>query len=99
MRDCIEIRLDAKITSRTQSVAILVLGLFEIVIILGVALIVLGPERLPEVLKVTGKVLRELRAASNTVVRELTDAIEEPPPPPRRVDRPSDASGKPPEQS
>lgn len=54
------------------------MGITEIVIVLAVALIVLGPERLPEVLKTVGKVLRELRAASNTVMRELTEATEEP---------------------
>jgi Tat protein translocase TatB subunit len=55
------------------------LDLFEIVLILALALIVLGPERLPEVLRVAGKILRELRLASNTVMRELTEAIEEEP--------------------
>src|ERR1700685_3602817 len=56
------------------------LDLFEIVIILAVALIVLGPERLPEVMRTVGKILRELRLASNTVLHELTDVLEEPPP-------------------
>jgi Tat protein translocase TatB subunit len=55
------------------------LDLFEIVIILAVALIVLGPERLPEVMRTVGKILRELRLASNTVLHELTDVLEEPP--------------------
>jgi sec-independent protein translocase protein TatA len=55
------------------------LDLFEIAIILAVALVVLGPERLPEVLRTTGKILRELRLASNTVLHELTDVMEEPP--------------------
>jgi sec-independent protein translocase protein TatB len=53
--------------------------LFEIVIVLAIALIVLGPERLPEVLRTVGKILRELRAASNTVMRELSDVLEEQP--------------------
>lgn len=55
------------------------MDLFEIAIILAVALIVIGPERLPEVLRTTGKILRELRLASNTVLHELTDVMEEPP--------------------
>jgi Tat protein translocase TatB subunit len=55
------------------------LDLFEIAIILAVALIVLGPERLPEVMRTAGKILRELRLASNTVLHELTDVLEEPP--------------------
>ena len=40
----------------------------------------LGPERLPEVMRTVGKILRELRLASNTVLHELTDVLEEPPP-------------------
>lgn len=56
------------------------MDLFEIAIILAIALIVIGPERLPEVLQTTGKILRELRLASNTVLHELTDVMEEQPP-------------------
>jgi Sec-independent protein translocase protein TatA len=55
------------------------LDLFEIALILAIALIVIGPERLPEVLRTVGKLLRELRLASNTVLHELTDAMEDPP--------------------
>ena len=55
------------------------MDLFEIVIVLAIALIVLGPERLPEVLRTFGKILRELRAASNTVMRELSEVLEEEP--------------------
>jgi sec-independent protein translocase protein TatB len=79
------------------------LDLFEIVLILAVALIVLGPERLPEVMRVTGKVLRELRLASNTMLRELTDALDEQP---AKVSTPATPvaakpapSDKPPEQT
>ncbi|MHB8384623.1 MAG: Sec-independent protein translocase subunit TatA/TatB [Candidatus Binataceae bacterium] len=55
------------------------MDLFEIVIVLAIALVVLGPERLPEVLRTVGKILRELRAASNTVMRELNDVLEDQP--------------------
>jgi Sec-independent protein translocase protein TatA len=57
------------------------LDLFEIVLILAIALIVVGPERLPEVMRTVGKVLRELRLASNTVLHELTEVLDEPAPP------------------
>jgi Sec-independent protein translocase protein TatA len=56
------------------------LDLFEIILILAIALIVVGPERLPEVMRTVGKVLRELRLASNTVLHELTDVLDEPRP-------------------
>ena len=54
------------------------MNILEILLLLAVALIVVGPERLPEVLQTVGKVLRELRSASNTVLRELTEVAEEP---------------------
>jgi len=46
---------------------------------LAIALIVLGPERFPQMLRTTGKLLRELRLASNTVLREISDALEDEP--------------------
>ena len=61
------------------------MDLFEIILILAVALIVIPPERLPEVMRAAGKVMRELRAASNSVIRELGQAFEEEP---ERVQRP-----------
>jgi Tat protein translocase TatB subunit len=49
----------------------------EIIVLLAIALIVLGPERMPEVIRAVGKIMRELRAASNTVMRELTEGFED----------------------
>jgi Sec-independent protein translocase protein TatA len=54
------------------------LSIVEILLLLIVALIVIPPDRLPEVMRTAGKILRELRLASNTIVRELSGAIEEP---------------------
>lgn len=54
------------------------LSIVEILLFLVVALIVIPPDRLPEVMRATGKILRELRLASNTVMRELSGAIEDP---------------------
>jgi Sec-independent protein translocase protein TatA len=51
------------------------LGIFEILLILVIALIVIPPDDLPYVMRAVGKVLRELRLASNTVMRELSSAI------------------------
>jgi Sec-independent protein translocase protein TatA len=53
------------------------LSIVEIVLLLVVALIVIPPERLPEVMQTVGKILRELRLASNTILRELSTAAEE----------------------
>jgi sec-independent protein translocase protein TatA len=55
------------------------LGIVEILLVLVVALIVIPPDKLPEVMRTVGKILRELRLASNTIMRELSGAIEDPP--------------------
>jgi Sec-independent protein translocase protein TatA len=51
------------------------LGIVEIIVILAVALIVIPPENLPDVMRAAGKILRELRLASNMVVRELSGEL------------------------
>jgi Tat protein translocase TatB subunit len=56
------------------------LGLFEIIIVLAVALIVLGPERMPEVVRMAMQIIREVRTAANEAMREITEAMEENPP-------------------
>ena len=47
--------------------------------ILVVALIVIPPENLPDVMRAAGKILRELRLASNMVMRELSGALDQQP--------------------
>ena len=49
------------------------LGMTELVVILLVALLVLGPSRLPEAAKAIGKGLRELRRQT----RDLKDTLEQ----------------------
>ena len=48
-------------------------------LVLLVALVVIPPDDLPQVMRAAGKILRELRLASNTVMREIGGALEEPP--------------------
>jgi Sec-independent protein translocase protein TatA len=50
----------------------------EIIVILVIALIVIPPDNLPDVMRAVGKILRELRLASNMVVRELSGVIDPP---------------------
>jgi hypothetical protein len=68
------------------------LGIFEILLFLVIALIVIPPDDLPQVMRAVGKVVRELRLASNTVMREISSAIGEDSPfnilPPRFDDPP-----------
>lgn len=46
-------------------------------VILAIALIVIGPEQMPVVLRTVAKIIRELRAVTNEAMRELTEALEE----------------------
>ena len=55
------------------------MSILEIFLFLVIALIVIPPDRLPEVMRTVGKILRELRLASNTILRELSGAVEDPP--------------------
>jgi sec-independent protein translocase protein TatB len=50
------------------------LGTWEIALILGVALVVLGPDQLPSVARKMGRGLRDLRRAANDFTREIQSA-------------------------
>jgi sec-independent protein translocase protein TatB len=50
----------------------------ELIIILLIALIVLGPEKLPEAVRKFGRVYGELRRMSSGFQSELRDALDEP---------------------
>jgi sec-independent protein translocase protein TatB len=50
----------------------------ELLVILLVALIVLGPEKLPEAARKVGNVMRELRRMSSGFQAEVRDALAEP---------------------
>ncbi|HEX7408924.1 MAG TPA: Sec-independent protein translocase protein TatB [Candidatus Binatia bacterium] len=50
------------------------IGTPELLVILVVALIVLGPERLPEVARVLGRAMAELRRATSGLTDELHNA-------------------------
>ena len=61
------------------------LGPMEILVVFVVALLVLGPQRLPEAGRQVGKALAELRRWTTGVQNELRDTLEtdaEPQPPP-----------------
>src|SRR5687767_6755773 len=54
------------------------IGAPEVLVILLVALIVLGPDRLPGAARQVGRALSELRRMSSGVQAELRDAMQEP---------------------
>jgi len=52
----------------------------ELILILVVALLIFGPERLPEIARTIGKTLQDLRAAATSAQKELTVELEALPP-------------------
>ena len=70
------------------------LGAPEILVILVVALIVLGPKRLPEAGRQIGKAMSEVRRWSQSVQSEIRDVIDvepDPTPPPAPAPAPAPA--------
>lgn len=65
-------------------------------------MILIGPEQMPSVMRAVAKIIRELRAATNEAMRELSEALEEdeapsqrrklPPPQPPADEPPADQS-------
>ncbi len=66
-------------------------GAPELLIILVVALLVLGPRRLPEMARSLGRGMAEFRRASNEFTRTLSAAADEPPPAPSAPPAPNPA--------
>lgn len=48
------------------------LGITELLVILGIALIIFGPKKLPELGKTLGRALGEFRAHSKKITEDLT---------------------------
>ncbi len=55
------------------------IGMPELLVILVVALLVLGPKRLPEVARSLGRGMAEFRRASSELRNTLTSPLETPP--------------------
>jgi TatA/E family protein of Tat protein translocase len=60
------------------------IGVPELLVILAIALLVLGPKRLPEVARSLGKGIAEFRRASTELRETLTATINERPEAPKR---------------
>lgn len=56
------------------------LGIWEIVVILAVALLVLGPDKLPQVARQLARLLGEVRHFSDEIRRQVDDVMAEPDP-------------------
>jgi len=55
------------------------IGMTELLVIMAIALVVLGPKKLPELARSLGKGLAEFRRASSDLHREFLD-VDQPPP-------------------
>lgn len=67
------------------------IGPWELILILVVALIVVGPGKLPEVAKSLGKATREFKKATTGIKKEFDEAIksiDEPAQPPKAQNQP-----------
>ncbi len=53
------------------------IGFFELLVILVVAVIAIGPEKLPEMMKAFGKAYTEFRRAGEELKRGITDPVKE----------------------
>ncbi len=51
------------------------LGIWEIVVILAIALVVVGPEKLPDVAKMVAKAMRDFRRYSEDLRREINQGV------------------------
>lgn len=67
------------------------IGPAEILVVLVVALVVLGPNRLPDAARSMGKALAELRRMTSGVQAEVRDAFADPPTYPKPPPAPTDA--------
>ena len=57
------------------------IGMTELMVVLVVALLVLGPQRLPEIARALGRGMAEFRRASNDLRASLSASLDEERPP------------------
>ncbi len=70
------------------------IGMTELLVILTIALIVIGPKKLPELARSLGKGLAEFRRASSEMRREFLEVADE-----ARIDPPKQTADAKPEKS
>jgi Tat protein translocase TatB subunit len=74
------------------------IGMPELLVILVVALVVLGPKRLPELARTLGKAMAEFRRSTTEIMDELQTAQRDDARPQRRVAAPECTVAAPPSE-
>lgn len=69
--------------------AIFNLGGGEVIIILALVLILFGAKKLPELAKGLGQGIKEFKKATKEVTDEVSNAMDETPTPPKRINPPA----------
>jgi len=67
----------------------------ELMVIMAIALVVLGPKKLPELARSLGRGLAEFRRASSDLHREFVDSEEDKAPETKALTAPAVAAGSP----
>lgn len=53
------------------------IGTTELLLIFGIALVIFGPSRLPELGRTLGKTINEFKAQANKVTDEISEAVKD----------------------
>lgn len=53
------------------------IGFWEMVVLAAVALVVVGPEKLPGMARGIGRFINDLKRTTNTIASDITDAVDE----------------------
>ena len=71
------------------------MGPLELVLILALALIIFGPDKLPEIAQQVGRAIREVRKLGSEVTEEIQRGIEPDKPPATTYHAPGDSVSRP----
>lgn len=53
------------------------IGFWEMVVLAAIALVVVGPEKLPGLARNIGRFVNDLKRTTNTIASDITDAVDE----------------------
>lgn len=71
------------------------IGIPEIIMILGIALLLFGPKKLPEIGRSIGKGIREFKKGTSGLMDSLNDEVNKPSPKPPNTQKPQSQASLP----